>query len=137
MKTMQYILLFGCFCLCIACSDEAPVSNQAFPPSQTTDPGTSAFTLDGALNGANKALNRITGSELSTRSTEEVQKLFQFEYFVEDIPLDLDAEEMQIRLQDLGKKRWDCFNMEHVAKGSIRVFCKRRPDSYLQYMKMF
>lgn len=137
MKTVKYILASLSICLLLSCADDGPPADPQFPPLGQSPSDSSGFSIDGALNGANQALSRLTSSELSTKSSAEIEKLFQFEYFVEDIPLDLTAEEMNVRMTDLGKERWDCFNLEHVSKGFIRVFCKRRPTSYLQYMKMF
>lgn len=71
-----------------------------------------------------------TGNELATK---EVEKLFTFEYRVEELNNTLSPEEMQEKLQELGQDRWECFHAEPQAK-SLRFFCKRRPKTYLRYI---
>ncbi len=71
-----------------------------------------------------------TGNELATK---EVEKLFTFEYRVEELDSSLSPEEMQEQLQALGQERWECFHAEPQAK-SLRFFCKRRPKTYLRYI---
>lgn len=66
-------------------------------------------------------------------ATKEVEKLFTFEYRVEEFENSLTSEELQDKLQELGQERWECFHAEPLAK-SLRFFCKRRPKTYLRYI---
>ena len=74
---------------------------------------------------------------LEESASREMEKLFVFEYHVEDIARDNSAKEMEARLARLGRDRWECYHVEPIDK-SLRFFCKRRPKTYLKYIpKMF
>lgn len=69
---------------------------------------------------------------------EEFKKLQQFEYQVFTWPVDKSAKEMQEKLNELGRERWDCFHFERLdnqdAADELQVFCKRRPDTPFKYV---
>jgi hypothetical protein len=70
---------------------------------------------------------------VGTSATDEVQKLFRWEYKVTDLPAEYGSAEIEVYLNGLGMDRWDCFRVEPV-QGTFRVFCKRPPKSPLRYM---
>jgi hypothetical protein len=91
--------------------------------------------LDATVNDALKKIEGL-GSEtdkLHASATEEVEKLFMFEYKVAEIPLRAEKDEVNEKLSALGKDRWDCFYVE-PKKDVLRFYCKRRPLSYLRYV---
>lgn len=63
----------------------------------------------------------------------ELDKLFQLEYEVREIPLESEISELRTVLTELGAQRWDCFHVERDVR-NLRIFCKRKPKSYLQYI---
>ena len=71
--------------------------------------------------------------EVTSRTEEEIEKLFNFEYKVVEIDRGNSAEQLQDELNKLGQDRWDCFHAETADK-TLKMFCKRRPKSYLRYL---
>lgn len=63
----------------------------------------------------------------------EVEKLYNFEYHIEEFSNELSTVEIEAKLDALGQDRWECFHIEPGEK-ELRVFCKRRPKTYLRYM---
>lgn len=75
--------------------------------------------------------------KIKTGTAEEVEKLFSFEYKVEEYPNKAGAKDLQSKLEALGQERWECFYIQEVGT-KLRVYCKRRPKTYLQYIpRMF
>ena len=72
-------------------------------------------------------------SKLSARTNEEIEKLFRFEYKVEELDIKSSREALEEALVKLGLDRWDCFHLESNAT-ALRIFCKRMPRTYLRYM---
>jgi len=89
---------------------------------QTVDQVTRSI---GKLAPDSKAIKELT--------TEEVEKLFVFEYLVSDAPPQSSTAELQETLTKLGQERWECFHIERTAE-TLRIFCKRRPKTYLRYI---
>lgn len=85
----------------------------------------------------NRALESVKGSiggnELDSLASQEVEKLFVFEYKVIELESEESIDQLNEQLTELGKERWDCFHIEEQAK-KIRLFCKRRPKTYLRYI---
>ena len=81
---------------------------------------------------ARSAVDKIS-PEVQQRTSGEVEKLFVFEYHVEDIESGRSADELKERLTALGRDRWDCFHIEPQEQG-LRVFCKRNPKTFLKYI---
>ncbi|HQH27138.1 MAG TPA: hypothetical protein PLP17_07055, partial [Oligoflexia bacterium] len=56
------------------------------------------------------------------------------------LPLDGTPEKIEGTLNEFGKNRWDCFDVEKAAPtaeepaGSLVVFCKRMPETPLRYV---
>lgn len=71
---------------------------------------------------------------LQAKTKEEMDKLFRWEYRVQDIPSPIPAEEFERRLGELGGDGWDCFSIAQEAR-STRLTCKRRPKSAITYLK--
>lgn len=71
---------------------------------------------------------------LQAKTKEEVDKLFRWEYRVQDLPSPIPAEEFERRLGELGSDGWDCFSIAQEVR-SIRLTCKRRPKSAITYLK--
>ena len=75
-------------------------------------------------------------------SISEVDKLYQLEYTVVSFPLTSSAQRLEGALDELGKKRWDCFHVERSLKenaqgeksAALLVFCKRLPETFLRYV---
>ena len=73
---------------------------------------------------------------LQGKATSELEKLFIYEYRVENFPNGLSSQQISNRLNDLGKDRWDCFHIEPHEEGR-QVFCKRMPRTVLRYLRYF
>ena len=71
--------------------------------------------------------------EIEQKAGAETEKLFTFEYRVQEIGKDVKPAEIQARLAALGKDRWDCFHIE-PRKDALLLFCKRQPKTYLRYI---
>lgn len=72
-------------------------------------------------------------TELQRGTSEEIAKLFIFEYTVFDIPSSASPQEMQSTLMKVGQDRWECFASTPLET-KLRFFCKRRPQSYLHFI---
>ena len=73
---------------------------------------------------------------LKNLSTDEVMKLFRWNYKVVDLAPSLPSSGLEDELNRLGKENWECFSIVALSTG-IRVTCKKRPMSavnYLQYI---
>ena len=85
---------------------------------------------------ARKAIDELT-PELKDKTIGEVEKLFVFEYHVEEVDPALPSAQIQERLAALGADRWDCFHIE-AREEVLQVFCKRNPKTYLKFVpRMF
>lgn len=73
------------------------------------------------------------GNEVKRSASEELEKLFAVEYKVVEYDQTVSHQEFENQLNLLGKERWDCFHVESLDD-TIRVWCKRRPRSYLQHI---
>ena len=71
--------------------------------------------------------------KLEKAASGEVEKLFSYEYTVKDLDASLSLPQLQAELDMLGMERWDCFNIQNM-NAQLRVFCKRRPKTYLRYL---
>jgi len=69
-------------------------------------------------------------------TSEELKKLFVFEYKVFELNNNPSTSEVEKKLTDLGRERWDCFHVERSNK-VFRIFCKRHPETYLRYIVRF
>lgn len=78
-------------------------------------------------------IGKSKSKELETAAQGEVEKLFTFEYHVEVFPAETSAEEINERLSEIGKERWECFHGEVKSDGH-HFYCKRRPKTYLRYL---
>ena len=76
---------------------------------------------------------RQAAGKVPDLAEEEYEKLFRIDYKIFNIPLD---HNLELNLNALGKERWECF---HIAEGedSYQLSCRRRPKSYLKYLKGF
>lgn len=71
---------------------------------------------------------------LQAKTKEEVDKLFKWEYRVQDLPEKMPAEEFERQLGELGSDGWDCFSILAESR-TMRLTCKRRPKSAITYLK--
>ena len=90
-----------------------------------------------------KAKTAIDDLRPHERAQSEFAKLYDFEYHVESIPLPTTAQDLQLRLNDLGAEKWECdrpvAGLTDLVQPSedprALIICKRRPDSYLRMLK--
>lgn len=81
--------------------------------------------------------SRVSTTELDSLANQEVEKLFTFEYTVKELPIESTGTEINETLSELGLERWECFHVEEKTT-FIRLYCKRRPKTYLRYVpRMF
>jgi len=75
--------------------------------------------------------------KLERKAQAEAEKLFVFEYHVEEFGRETKTDQIRNKLAELGKNRWDCFHIE--PRGNyLLLFCKRQPKTYLKYIpRMF
>ena len=88
---------------------------------------------------AKQTFNEIAPSanDVKENTSKEVEKLFTFEYKVSEFDINSDSGKLEEELTALGKDMWECFDIIPSEK-TIKVFCKRRPKTYLRYLpKMF
>lgn len=72
-------------------------------------------------------------------SGQELEKLYQFEYTVFRLPVESSPTKLEGLLNELGKKRWECFQVEKVFSKEENsemfvIFCRRNPDTPLRYL---
>lgn len=80
-------------------------------------------------------LNETDPGDIEQLAREEVDKLMQVEYLVEELPANISGANLQSKLSALGGERWDCFGIHLSADGThLKVLCKRKPKSYLRYL---
>ena len=87
-------------------------------------------SIKGQIDNAGSTLSNYTQSGKETAS-DEVEKLFIFEYEVFEYDLDMASSEQTEALTALGKERWECFHVQPTTE-SLRFYCKRRPRTYLR-----
>lgn len=94
--------------------------------------------LKHGIKSARKSLENLgpDNSETTATAIDEIEKLSKFEYLIETLPADEPANSLESKLNSLGELRWDCFHVENI-KETLHIFCKRRPKSYLRYLKSF
>ena len=118
--------------------ETAPPATRATPVAQDS------LSFEGILDSMSKGLGVSPGQvqealgphgdALHAKTKEEVDKLFRWEYRVQDLPADLSAEDMEKRLAALGTDGWECFSIV-PGPSSTRTTCKRRPKSAITYLK--
>jgi hypothetical protein len=112
--------------------------------SSTTGGTQDQLSFEGLLNSVSKQVGGASGNvqealaphseALQAKTKEEVDKLFRWEYRVDDIPLDLTASQLEQRLAALGTEGWECFSLI-PSTTTTRTICKRRPKSAIAYLK--
>lgn len=124
-----------------ACNDSTNSPTQYAANSPTNPPAQEGFSinsilnsLEGAKRGAQEAVAPHADA-VQTRTKEEVEKLFRWEYKVTQFPTNLPAAELEIKLMELGADGWECFDVREQPLNLTRVTCKRRPKSALSYLK--
>ncbi len=70
---------------------------------------------------------------IQTRTSEEFEKLFIFEYKVKELPIAATSASIEAELTLLGSDRWECYAVQ-TFDDHLRLFLKRRPESYLRYI---
>jgi hypothetical protein len=80
-------------------------------------------------------LSETDPGEIEKLARDEVDKLMQVEYRVEEVPANISGSILEKKLTTLGEDRWDCFGVHLSADGShLKILCKRKPKSYLRYL---
>ncbi len=72
---------------------------------------------------------------VQARTTEEVEKLFRWEYKVIELPHTSDPTNFEASLTTLGNDGWECFHIDRLSAEATRITCKRRPKSAISYLK--
>jgi len=123
-----------------ACGNpEAQSPAQPDPTPQSDDPA-GGYSLDSVLDSLGSGLRGVSSNmgpqaeALHSRTKEEFEKLFRWEYRVVDLPGSLPAAEFEGKLGELGMDGWECFSMTPKG-GDVRVSCKRHPPSAMSYLK--
>lgn len=98
-------------------------------------------TLQGIQRTLSEGMDHVTKAAPSREDVEsiagdELAKLSSIEYHVIDLDRDMSASQMDAVLVKLGAERWECFSITQIDD-KIRIFCKRRPESYLRYVQRF
>ena len=78
--------------------------------------------------------NSVTDYVKTAEAPEELKKLQQYEYSLVQLPVKSAPEEIEHKLNELGKARWDCFHIEKNDDGQFTFYLKRRPDTPLKYV---
>ncbi len=117
--------------------DGAPVVSKD-QPQATPEQGLQDM-LDNSLAGIKQEIKKLQpqADQLSDQAQDEVKKLSTFEYLVKTYPNTTSDSDLQAEFTKLGQERWECFEILQVAD-QLRVFCSRRPETYLRYIpKLF
>ena len=130
-----------------ACSDSDstdPQSDEAAAPPAPQAATEVDQAIGTVLENLNEQLEKTSGQvqeavaphaeEIQARTKVEVEKLFQWQYKVVDIPAAATASQMESDLTKLGADGWECASIIPVPNG-FRVSCKRKPPSALAYLK--
>jgi hypothetical protein len=124
-----------------ACNDSTNAPAQAPQTTPTNPPPQEGFSINSILNSLGEAKRGAQDAvaphadAVQTRTKEEVEKLFRWEYKVSELPSNLSSSELEARLAELGADGWECFNLHELPVNITRVTCKRRPKSALSYLK--
>lgn len=70
--------------------------------------------------------------DLSTATSREIEKLVAVEYRVVVLDGGIESGELERKLNELGKDRWECFAGGATPPGGLRFICRRWPLSYLK-----
>ena len=80
-------------------------------------------------------------AQISEFAEQEIENIFAIEYKLFELDASLSTEELSNKLNEVGKERWKCFFIdrpptvsEDQSDAVYRVFCNRRPKSYLRYL---
>jgi hypothetical protein len=92
-------------------------------------------TLDDVKRGVDQLTPHVesAASNAGTTTSEEFRKLFIFEYKVMEIKHSVSVPELEATLNVLGRERWECYTVQSTSDG-LRLFLKRRPESYFRYV---
>jgi hypothetical protein len=90
-------------------------------------------TINQLTKGITEIKEQIATGKIEDTANEEIDKLHTFEYKVLEFSLITSSLEIEQKLAQLGQDRWECFSVE-VIQTSIKVFCKRKPKTYLRYL---
>jgi hypothetical protein len=110
----------------------------ASPTNPLPDDGFSLNSLINSLEGAKSGVTDAVAPHadaVQARTKEEVEKLFRWEYKVVDSPSTEDSANFELLLTGLGNEGWECFDINHLTPGTVRITCKRRPKSAISYLK--
>lgn len=128
-----------------ACNDStntqsatANLTPTAPPINPPVDEGFSLNSLLNSIEGAKSGVKDAVGPHadaVQTRTKEEVEKLFRWEYKVIESPGSLTTPELERTLGELGSDGWECFHIDRLSPDQTRVTCKRRPKSAISYLK--
>ncbi len=126
-----------------ACSDSDTAPEEQAQSAPTVAPEAD-LSLDTVLDNLNEQLDKASdhvqeavgphADQLQSKTKEEVEKLFRWEYKVMDLPANVTAEQMESRLSQVGEDGWECSSIVSVPN-AFRVTCKRKPPSALAYLK--
>ena len=91
--------------------------------------------LERLIEKAGKHFETVTSNpgQVTNAAQAEVEKIFVFEYKVFPLSPDRSAKTAESALNQLGRERWDCFQVSEMEEG-LSAFCKRSPKSYLRYI---
>ena len=136
MKLSLFALLFTPLVLACAAACSSPPAEKE-PERGTIDDLKRSF--EETLGDLKKRLNDNVSplaDDLQQKAMQEYEKLSIIEYKVLEADRGMTAAQLQDKLGELGRERWECFAVEPGEK-QLRFFCKRRPQSYLRYMGRF
>ena len=138
-----HIILVGAIML-TGCNDS---TNSSQTPSTSTESSASPTALSvpqlmellsERIQGASGEMQQALGPQgevIQERTMEEVEKLFRWEYRVVETDTAMAAADFEKRLGELGNEGWECFHISNSPQ-TIRITCKRRPRSALNYLKL-
>jgi hypothetical protein len=124
-----------------ACNDSNNPPPQMIVATPTAAAVTEGFSLNSLLDsieGAKRDAQEAVAPHadaVQSRTKEEVEKLFRWEYRVIEAPADQSAVELESQLSELGADGWECFHIQTQPSGLARITCKRKPKSALSYLK--
>ena len=122
------------------CKDSQKSNTSPSPSGVPAQASPAPFSLDSILTGLEGAGSDVQDAvrphadAVQAKTREEVDKLFQWEYKVMEVPFPGATSALQEQLARLGEENWEVIDMTTVGPVT-RITSKRRPRSALGYLK--
>jgi hypothetical protein len=118
---MIYTLIFSLLSLFIFCGCQSDISEQTIE------------TIKSKALDVTKEVEPIA-NQVYSATTDHTNKIFKYEY--KTISVDMNSNQLETTLNQLGADRWDCFAVV-PNNDKLNVICKRLPYGVLRHFLRF